>query len=142
MRLRSRHRPCRAARLVAASAALLLVAGQLGTFAHLVTVRHELCAEHGELVDVHDGPAAGWRGPVADAANNNGSRFAASSRAAAGHQHEHCAIAPHRRDSSAGARLEHAIGEAPAVVATFAVSPVPSVARAVYRLAPKTSPPA
>jgi hypothetical protein len=135
------RRPRTAARFVASAAALVLVAAQFGSYAHLLVTRHQLCAEHGELVESHDGPPAP---AVVSVEAAGGSRLAPSSRTATGHQHEHCAMAPHRRERIVGTERHQILS---AVQPTgsghrWAVATVVAARDAVYRLAPKTSPPA
>src|SRR5213078_913452 len=91
----------------AAMAALFAVA-QVASFAHSL-VRHERCAEHGELVDVPTGSVAGGRWQAAD----RSARVAAALLGGEGHQHDHCALAAHRRDSSAGSHHAPLLSYAP-----------------------------
>jgi hypothetical protein len=139
-RIAKARRPRAAARLFASATAFLLVVGQLGSYAHLVSVRHEVCAEHGELVDVHGGAVA----TASTEAAGPDARLASSSRAEPGHQHEHCALAPHRRESAVDSPYHHAIGQAPPAAASLSsiARLAPLASQSIYRLAPKTSPPA
>lgn len=127
------------ARYLASAAALLLLLGQLASYEHLLTVRHEVCAEHGELIDVHQGPAA-----EGSQSASSGGQFTRSSRPEVGHQHEHCALAPHRRESSAALQPRATVCAAPPPLVsrlTSAPLPLQTARQAVYRLAPKNSPP-
>jgi hypothetical protein len=117
-----------ARRLVAAAAAFALVAASVVSLAHRVEERHEVCAEHGELIHVGNG----WvEATPADALVESD----------AGTEHgEHCLLASVVQSTLEieGASLAmvpppDALEIAPAAVA---------VARgALYRLAPKNSPP-
>lgn len=126
-------------RFSAAGVALLCLAAQIGSLAHLVLVPHESCPEHGEAVH------AGTHTPAADRAAT-GARDILAVQADDGpgedDEHHHCLFVTERRKATtavdvvqATAVLTDAAGAEPAAVAD-------SVGRAVYRLAPKTSPPA
>jgi hypothetical protein len=126
-------------RVVASVLATVALAGQVTSFAHLVLVRHVTCAEHGELVEVGKThvvarPAHGPSQPI-DA-------FVAAA-AADEHGHEHCLIAPMRRDRIAAGAPESfdsahidAYGTVGVIVADEVTPPI-----AVILLAPKNSPP-
>ena len=125
--------------LVAGIAVLTAANPLLDTF-HLAAVRHVACPEDGELIEAsfdHSGDAAhedGATGVVLAERHQFGARGAA---------HDHCAVALQARASSrAGAR--RAAVRAPVSVQLVAVSPQPATLRtlAIYRLAPKASPPA
>lgn len=128
-------RPPRPAPRAAASLLALALVAQAGTVAHELSVRHEVCPEHGELVHVTLQPAAeasGPQGPVLDAAV-----------AMAGDEHEHCLdLFHHRLMGAAPARgaAVGAVGAPPDAEGWQAVLPPPAPL-AVLRLAPKASPP-
>jgi hypothetical protein len=121
-----------------ATAALCLLI-QLVATAHLVVARHEVCAEHGEVIHAGDHHAD----PI-EATGRAPTTGAALREAAPADDHrevdDHCRALTERRD----------ITDAPALalplLAVAARPPAPPVAAAaratsVYRLAPKNSPP-
>ncbi len=134
-------RPCPAARLSAVALVLVFALGQLGSFAHLALVRHGRCAEHGELIDVH----AGARGepPLAVVPPGEGACCGPAALAGADH-HDHCAAATQRREQGAAVGPQDGLS----LLRPVALRPPHAWqardwgAGAVYRLAPKTSPPA
>jgi hypothetical protein len=110
----------------------LWLSGQIAATAHLLTVRHVTCAEHGELVH-------------ADAAAPSQARRAAehaveAADAPAGHTHEHCPFAWQHEQ-----RIELVAPPAAPHGAAVAASPLPASAplrsARLYRVAPKLSPP-
>jgi hypothetical protein len=126
---------------------MVMVAGclalQLSGTAHLALSTHDICAEHGEAVDVT--PPAQTRGADLDLAQPTGmGPMARSGDSPIGESHEHCPLAEDR-----GGR---ALVVPPAHVGPAFVAPVSAAgpqarietpsARARYLLAPKTSPPA
>lgn len=133
MLFRYRH----ASRALALIVVSLMLSGRLMAVAHLGGVVHRACAEHGELVEV------GHQQPVATLATEHAGRLLGALPVSAGHAHEHCAVAGHDR-------LSPLTAPAPAVSGTTAVTSlvlppadVPSGPRmALFRLAPKNSPPA
>ncbi|HEX3867107.1 MAG TPA: hypothetical protein VHV78_10150 [Gemmatimonadaceae bacterium] len=122
----------------AAILAVVALAGQLASFAHLVLVRHVTCAEHGELVEIGRDQST-----VAVRSQRPAASTVGDASQTETHGHEHCLLAPMRRDrlaASATAAFDVArfdtdptISRAPDV----AVSP----AVAVIVFAPKNSPP-
>ncbi len=124
-------------RLVGCVVALTAVLGQIGTYAHLAFIAHVRCAEHGELIE------AGISASVGAAHERTGERSYIADDGDVGHGHDHCVVAPHRRDTAA-----HAVART--LVATaqlpFIVRRVESVgpphAIDLILLAPKNSPPA
>ncbi|MSP63424.1 MAG: hypothetical protein EXR72_24390 [Myxococcales bacterium] len=133
----ARHRLHRL--LAVGLAGLTLVGPILGT-AHLAAVRHATCPEHGELLDVGGAVALPLAAAAAAAAEEPAWRAAES----ADHEHEDCAIAAHRRTSTwVGLAPPAALhNSAPTLVALQALSAPPGRRQSLYRLAPKTSPPA
>jgi hypothetical protein len=130
----SRHRSLRC---LAGALATLALVGQLASFAHLVLVRHVTCAEHGELIEVgHERALA-----VATAhADSPGIATAATGQA---HGHDHCLLAPMRRDRVAlGAphALDCAHVDAFGTIGRVGARLIPPPI-AVILLAPKSSPP-
>lgn len=119
--------------------ALLALGGQLLGTAHLLLMPHAVCAEHGELIHLHDGVAA------EDAAHHESPVTTQLSvpEAAEADAHEHCLASALRRD-------QLALYEAPSTL--ILVSASQAVARversvhapksvAILLLAPKSSPP-
>ncbi|MDB4966915.1 MAG: hypothetical protein JWN44_2604 [Myxococcales bacterium] len=128
----------RATRGIAALLAVVAVAGQISSFAHLVLVRHVTCAEHGDLVEVgHE------RTLVAASSRRQAPTAIATATLDEIHRHEHCLIAPMRRDrlaagTAASRDSAHidAYGTIGVVVDGGVVPPI-----AIIILAPKNSPP-
>ncbi|HEX2568074.1 MAG TPA: hypothetical protein VH877_00860 [Polyangia bacterium] len=115
----------------------LMLSGRLLALAHLGGVVHRACEEHGELVEV------GYPQPAAMLATEHASRLLRAVPVPSGHAHEHCAVAGHHRLSPLPCTAP-TVGGATSVTA-FALPPaaVPSgPRRALFRLAPKNSPPA
>jgi hypothetical protein len=129
----------RAARVLLAlvASALLALPAQL---AHFLLVRHVVCAEHGELV--HAGPGA--ERPAARVGAERRTPGVALRAAAVGHEHEHCAFASAARDGLAVGRQRAIVAAAALPVAALSSArPLLQGPRVVlFRLAPKTSPPA
>jgi hypothetical protein len=76
--------------------AVVALAGQLSSFAHLVLVRHVTCAEHGEMVEVGN-----EQDLVATTANEEAPAAVAATSPADAHGHDHCLIVPMRREHAA-----------------------------------------
>jgi uncharacterized Zn-binding protein involved in type VI secretion len=118
--------------------AVVALVGQLASFAHLVLVRHVTCAEHGELVEIgrdHSTPAVrSHRLAVATVGDASATET---------HGHEHCLLAPMRRDRLvAGAPVAFDVAR---LDAHRTIDPERDVAVfqsvAVIVFAPKNSPP-
>lgn len=133
------------------SAWLCLVV-QLSALTHLLWARHSLCPAHGELVELHDpAPNAahpGWtehRVTEQEAGSSPNARFAQSDGpgSASGDEHDHCEVANLHRDlvGSEPAELPQASWYTIHRV-TGPAPPFAGAGPALYRLAPKTSPPA
>ena len=124
-------------RVRAALTAFVFMATSLLGVLHEATTSHVRCAAHGELVD-SDAPASA--ATVAPAAHDTLDRAQPLSRA---HGDEHCLLASALRASRIAPRVP-AIAAAVAVVDdVVVVAPRPIAAPAgLYRIAPKTSPPA
>jgi hypothetical protein len=130
----SRHSALRS--LAAALAAVALV-GQLASFAHLALVRHVTCAEHGELIEV------GRERALTAAAPHAAGAIVASTATSEAHGHDHCLLAPMRRDGLARVApraLDCAHVDAYGTIGRAVDRQVPPPI-AVIRLAPKSSPP-
>ena len=128
----------RKTRVLMASLALLCLACQATTFAHLLLVTHAACAEHGELIDARSDasvvtvPAT----PIADAA------LLATAGAPQSHTHDHCAVVATRRDDvrenqPAVLLINRAGPDQP----SRPVAEVPAAAIRLLDIAPKSSPP-
>jgi hypothetical protein len=119
---------CSARRLVAAALALALVAASVASVGHEIEERHEVCAEHGELIHV----GSGWVEASPTDAIVEGD---------AGVEHgEHCLMAWVVQTSI---DLSEAALQSPLPPASAGSSPALAAATGseLYRLAPKNSPP-
>lgn len=115
----------------------LMLSGRLLALAHLGGVVHRACAEHGELVEV------GHQQPVSALATEHAGQVLRAVPVAAGHAHEHCAVAGHDRHSPlpcTAPTVDGAMAVIPLALPPAEVPPGPRVA--LFRLAPKNSPPA
>jgi hypothetical protein len=118
--------------------AVLALAGQLGSFAHLVLVQHVSCADHGELIEV-----APQNAIVAARTELSGPAVRASATSDPLHGHDHCTLSPLRRDHL------HRIGQSSHALAPLESASPPAHGRivvtapklALFLLAPKNSPP-
>jgi hypothetical protein len=129
-------------RHLAFAAGLAILLGQAAAFQHLVTVRHAVCSQHGEVIDLgHD------KGHATHATHAHSEplalRDAADGLDAEHHQDHHCtAVSLWRQSSSertaAPRILPLPAGDAPSTAPQFALHPhaVP-----LLRLAPSHSPP-
>lgn len=123
---------------LAAFAVVLLVAGQLVAFAHAAGTRHAVCAEHGEqleLARVH-AESHGCEDHACDADHLGA---ATGDR---GGDHEDCAILRALAQHSAPS-TGHTLAVAATKIAIAPVAPprLVAITAALYRVAPKTSPP-
>jgi hypothetical protein len=125
-------------RVVAVALACLSLLGNVAGFAHLVLVQHVSC-EHGELV--HLGPA---RSALAPQVGRDGDRTAIDAAGATeAHGHDHCLLAPTRREQL-GVRREPAsptLAPRPLAVGAFADATATPPPIPILVLAPKNSPP-
>jgi len=132
----------RATRVTSAALALLCLAAQLSSLAHLALVRHVTCAEHGEAVDAPESQQPGanaWnfkQQPAHGATASSGDRPELQS-------HEHCALAENRNawalvvpEAISVSSVARSTAIAPPHVHIGSLSP-----SALCLLAPKTSPP-
>lgn len=132
------------ARYSAAALAALFLLGPIMGYAHLLLVRHAQCPEHGELVHLGEAAVA----PEGDIGLESNRPGAATDVVGSGHQsenhgHDHCDLVATRK---AQAPL-HAAGPALQAAATPSPHPIDDGPLAgsqiaIYRLAPKNSPPA
>lgn len=119
-------------RLVAAVSSFALIGAGLITLAHHVQTRHEICAEHGELMHVGAGAGA-LAVSIADAISDDPLEL---------DHDEHCAIA-----WSTVQTIEPPVSGCAAMVLASAAGAPPGhsddsfASRALLHLAPKTSPP-
>lgn len=120
--------------------ALVCLAAQVGAGIHAVAVRHERCAEHGEVVHgEHGHDAQHGAGALALQVAHLGEGQGA---APADEDHDHCAMPLLRRQAEPGFCIPAVIApSAPPAVPAPLATPV-AVTRPLYRLAPKASPPA
>ncbi|MCU1281698.1 MAG: hypothetical protein JWM53_5244, partial [bacterium] len=123
MRLVGRAPKCLAAgsRLIGCAVALSAMLGQMGSYAHLAFTAHVQCAEHGELIEAGAVSKVAVTHPRSVAERD----YVAQSGDAT-HGHEHCLVAPHRRD-----RATHTFART--LVAT---AQLPFVARIVEAVGP------
>ena len=132
MRTFAHSRLLRASRVQAALSALVFVVASWIGMVHEATTRHVQCAEHGELVDA---PSAAPRREHTAAVRNAG--------LPAAHGHEHCSLMSATRASRIASRPPALHSALIAISDVAAVLPSGGTARAnaLYRTAPKTSPP-
>ena len=132
--MRTRHRS-----LLTLSVAIGLIAAQASSFLHLTLVEHERCGEHGEMVEARR-PRRDQARALAPSAPRVPS---VESALAAGHEHDQCLVLLDRR---APAPLAAVSSVALAFNLPPRSRPAGPAARPrgppLYRLAPKSSPPA
>jgi hypothetical protein len=127
-----------------AALALLCLFAQVWSGVHAAAVPHERCAEHGEVVHAGEhgrGPEA-FDAPLADELPGAAAAVAdGEPRAAAEDEHDHCCVVSTRRQ--ADTVPEVAAASRPPVELTHGAlsAGVIADARALYRVAPKASPP-
>jgi hypothetical protein len=122
----------------AAVAAFAFVFASLLGWAHDATTSHVRCAAHGELVDSDAGPAnTAVAGPLRDT-------LTAAQHSARGLADEHCTLASAVRESRVAPRTPSLVAATVRVAALAVIAPPAARATvtSVYRIAPKTSPPA
>jgi hypothetical protein len=135
------RRPHRRPQALWASLAVLCLATQLSSVAHLVLVEHVRCTEHGAWIHAGDEHA---RAHVEHSASASDAPAVVPDAGAAAedHEHDHCLASTERRKLAllllASAELPPLRPTALAATADHATH---VVARAVHTLAPKTSPP-
>jgi hypothetical protein len=130
-------RSIKSRRALALSLAAVVLGGQLAGFAHLVLVAHVTCAEHGELVEVGHTPRR-------TVARDDGRTHLTDAGEASEQGHEHCTLAPHRRDGAMDvSRVDFVAAVAPLRSAAWSATVSPrGPPIALLHLAPKSSPPA
>ena len=123
--------------------ALLCIAGHVGAVAHYAIVRHEVCPEHGELVDAHGGPDDHRPATDAHGSSSDVPLIAASADGDAHGDHDHCALACERRDHALiGANVVVALAPPADVGPPLSVTLLSHRSISILQLAPKASPPA
>lgn len=116
----------------------ILLASRVGLELHWALVRHTVCAEHGELVELSSAPSSEHAG----AHQSEGPLLLPS--AGEEHGHEHCLLATAAREQPlTGAGAEQWVAAPAATGVQPAADPSqPWLPFARYLLAPHTSPPA
>ena len=116
-------------KLIAAAASVALVGAGMLALGHHVAERHEVCAEHGELVHVEGGSLV-----VVDAAKLSTDEHESE-------HGEHCAIAWSAPENRGQSDVGQRVRDANQATATRPAIERVEFDRARYRLAPKSSPP-
>jgi len=122
--------------------ASVTLAAQISSVAHMALVRHAICPEHGELI--HPDELGGSAGAPRALAKPDATAIQSAPQLPTVHGHDHCLLASYRRQ-----RIIPAAGTVALVAPTpmvgdsclVADAPRPALV-ALYRLAPKNSPPA
>lgn len=124
-----RRRPA----LPAALAALVLVIGQLVAFAHQAATRHVECAEHGEQLEAAE---------LVEALHACADDHLVGVDGNGGEHHDDCLVlrAMHQSSAVPDTWIAPIVGAAETEPTDLAPHVI-TVARALYRVAPKTSPP-
>jgi hypothetical protein len=148
---RPNERARAAVRAVEVRALLLIAAllvGKVATFVHQAAVTHARCAEHGELVHGEEtaaaGGLAGWYQAMRHQAADLGADPADELRGlAAGddHDHDHCWATSAARIRTAQGDRSGALAAPPEAAAAVGADRIQLTCGALYRTAPKTSPP-
>jgi hypothetical protein len=122
--------------------AVVCLLGPIVAQAHMLLVQHATCAEHGELVHL-DGVNGDSVGTDATASSDLTTVSSASLEDAKPHGHDHCAAASARRIQAPVDRPQLNLpAAASATAAPFDLDAPSGAPVALYRLAPKNSPPA
>jgi hypothetical protein len=136
------HRASFTARALALALVGLFLQGQLASLLHSATVRHVVCSEHGELVDLPAGDAAA--GPELAAADAQPALHDGGAPIEAETGHHHCQYLAATRPRALIAAAPVGVASPLHVAATVQLPPrrqLPVVSKLVLLLAPKTSPP-
>lgn len=125
-------------RSLGAALALAMAVSPLLDLLHEAAVRHVSCPEDGELIEA---PVQSVHGHAASA---DDSLFPEQPLAPSAPGHDHCAVALNLRSHASASVSQHAASNAPVSIAQHLAAPEPPQLRsfALYRLAPKASPPA
>ncbi len=128
--------------LTIAIASLTLIA-QFSSFAHLLLVRHVICPEHGELIDLDEQDGSAPSRAVAKVAPPGNTAIQAMPETPAEQGHNHCPLAFHRREGNILSPCSvAAVNNLPQSVSSYRVEDTPRPALvALFRVAPKNSPP-
>lgn len=132
----------RGVRYLVGLVATFCLLGQFSSLAHNLLVQHATCAEHGEIV--HTGATSAPEGAATEVAADPTVGDSGASEPAEGHGHDHCLAVAHGRGHVGLQTVDAAVAlDQPAkrVVAVTTGTARP-VSYALYRLAPKNSPPA
>lgn len=124
------------ARLVVLACVITLFAGDLFRGVHLLTTRHVLCPEHGELIHADDAA------PPARASSTT-ERAAIAPDGASPHHHNHCDVAAIRSNDGTAVVSGTACAVFDAPFAALALGPALGrpASLSVLSYAPKQSPP-
>ncbi len=137
-------RPCRStSRLPAMLIASLVVLGHVSGSAHLLFSRHAICPEHGEIIHLDEEISSAT--PVAAVAKSSAASLASSADVrSAEYSHDHCLVASYRRERVTLSSPPTSLWIASlSVRGVYLLQDVPrSPLVALFRLAPKNSPPA
>jgi hypothetical protein len=130
-----------AARFASAVFAATLVASHAASFAHFLLVAHRVCPEHGELL--HGGASTSHPGSRLRVSERRSSVLAgARAQAAFSHDREQCEASTIDRMRAIAAPTEALAGPSPFEIIAGSAAPAPPASEvALYRIAPKTSPP-
>jgi hypothetical protein len=126
-------------RTPASGVAVLLLAAQMVGLLHLVVGSHEVCPLHGDVVE--HGAADPGGSVAAGPARAPFTRVVADGRRL--HAHDHCLASPGENDADAPEPATEVVSTAPChSLVSLPVGVVAPRGPPVFRLAPKTSPPA
>jgi hypothetical protein len=116
-----------------------VVGMQMSAIHHELTVRHAVCAEHGELIDVEGfGPAS-----VAPAAPSHDSQLLTTGDAPFSGHHQHCAFVSASHSRSVVKKITPVTSARSTTNRlTLELHSTPLVSTVLYLSAPKHSPPA
>jgi hypothetical protein len=120
----------------------LLLTGLLGDSIHRAQVRHAVCPEHGDLVDVSSHASAAPHSAHTEKSTCQREHVDAGETNGSGH-HDHCVLAALPKAESVSDAPMPEFGPEFLAVSTFAVPSTEVVASSFprYLLAPKNSPP-
>jgi hypothetical protein len=134
--------PGRPRRYLALVLLCLCLTGQFSGFAHLVSVQHGVCPEHGEVVH---GPHVGGGEALAPVLTLEGLLPALRNNPApsAEHEHEHCLFVSARRGQAVPEQALRPLRAAPLTIVRQPAGEAPARVQsiALLLLAPKNSPP-
>jgi hypothetical protein len=131
----------RSGKVSAGALAALCLLGPILGYAHMLSVGHATCPEHGELLHVEAAGMGGPAAPPSDAPTESGVA-SDSSLASESHDHDHCGVISARKTQAAVKSVGPALPVAtpqPLRLARQSTSEYAPIA--LYVLAPKNSPP-